>query len=115
MLKLFLLFVGLLAIGLIVWHIGPGRIYDVAAQLGPVALLVMLIPSVIMYVVEAYGWKVTLGPSTKDIPFWRLVVILVKWALAAIPATIVVMLIVMLVAAVFGGIFGLGMMMQRPV
>ena len=75
MLKLFLLFVGLLAIGLIVWHIGPGRIYDVAAQLGPVALLVMLIPSVIMYVVEAYGWKVTLGPSTKDIPFWRLLAI----------------------------------------
>jgi hypothetical protein len=50
-----------------------------------------------------------------DIPFWRLVVILVKWALAAIPATIVVMLIVMLVAAVFSGIFGLGMMMQRPI
>jgi len=74
-LKLFLLFVGLLAIGLIVRHIGPGRIYDVAAQLGPVALLVMLIPSVIMYVVEAYGWKVTLGPSAKDIPFWRLLAI----------------------------------------
>ena len=75
MLKLFLLFVGLLAIVLIVWHIGPGRIYDVAAQLGPVALLVMLIPSVIMYVVEAYGWKVTLGPSAKEIPFWRLLAI----------------------------------------
>jgi len=54
-----------------VWHIGPGRIYDAAAQLGPVALLVLLIPSVIMYAVEAYGWKVTLGPSAKDIPFWR--------------------------------------------
>ena len=50
-----------------------------------------------------------------DIPFWRLVVILVKWALAAIPATIIVMVIIMLVAALFGGIFGLGMMMQRPV
>ena len=50
-----------------------------------------------------------------DIPFWRLVVIFIKWALAAIPATIVVMIIVMIVAAVFGGIFGLGMMMQRPI
>lgn len=75
MLKLFLLFVGLLTLGFIVWHIGPGQIYDAAAQLGPVALLVMLIPSVIMYVVEAYGWKVTLGPSAKHIPFWRVLAI----------------------------------------
>ena len=75
MLRLFLLVVGLLTLGLIVWHIGPGNIYDTAAQLGPVALLVMLIPSVIMYAVEAYGWKVTLGPSGRDIPFWRVLAI----------------------------------------
>ena len=75
MLKLFLLALGLLTLGLIVWHIGPERIYDAAAQLGPVALLVMLIPSVVMYVVEAYGWKVTLGPSAKHIPFWRVLAI----------------------------------------
>ncbi len=75
MLRLFLLFVGFMTLGLIVWHIGPGNIYDAATHLGPVALLVMLIPSVIMYVVEAYGWKVTLGPSAKDIPFWRVLVI----------------------------------------
>ncbi len=75
MLKLFLLCAGLLALGFIVWHIGPERIYDVATRLGPVALLVMLIPSVIMYLVEAYGWKVTLGPSAKDLPFWRVLAI----------------------------------------
>jgi glycosyltransferase 2 family protein len=74
-LKLFLLVVGLLTLALIVWHIGPGQIYDAAVQLGPVALLVLLIPSVIMYVVEAYGWKVTLGPSAKAIPFWRVLAI----------------------------------------
>jgi len=74
-LRLFLLAVGLLTLGLIVWHIGPGNIYDTAAQLGPVALLVMLIPSVVMYVVEAYAWKVTLGPLGKEIPFWRVLVI----------------------------------------
>lgn len=71
MLKLALLFAGLVALFLMVWHIGPDRIYDATARLGPVALLAMLIPSTIMYVVEAYGWKVTLGPSAKDIPFWR--------------------------------------------
>jgi uncharacterized protein (TIRG00374 family) len=74
-LRLFLLIVGLLTLVLIVWHIGPGQIYDAAAKLGPVALLVLLIPSTIMYVVEAYGWKVTLGPSAKDIPFWRVLAI----------------------------------------
>ena len=75
MLKVFLLCAGLLAVGFIVWHIGPERIYAVAAQLGPFALLVMLIPSIIMYVVEAYGWKVTLGPSAKKLPFWRVLAI----------------------------------------
>ena len=75
MLKLVLLFAGLLALVLIVWQIGPQRIYEAAAQLGPVALLAMLIPSTVMYVVEAYGWKVTLGPSAKDIPFWRVLAI----------------------------------------
>ena len=75
MFKLLFLFVGLLTLVLIVWHIGPGQIFDAAAQLGPIALLVMLIPSIIMYVVEAYGWKVTLGPSAKGIPFWRVLAI----------------------------------------
>jgi len=75
MIKLALFFAGLLVLFLIVWQIGPERIYDAAAQLGPVALLVMLIPSTIMYAVEAYGWKVTLGPSAKDIPFWRVLAI----------------------------------------
>jgi hypothetical protein len=74
-LKISLLVVGLLTLAFIVWHIGPGQIYEAATQLGPVALLVLLIPSLIMYVVEAYGWKVTLGPSAKDIPFWRVLAI----------------------------------------
>jgi uncharacterized protein (TIRG00374 family) len=75
MLKLALFFAGFFALVLIVWQIGPQHIYDAAAQLGPVALLAMLIPSTIMYAVEAYGWKVTLGPSAKDIPFWRVLAI----------------------------------------
>jgi uncharacterized protein (TIRG00374 family) len=74
-LKGFLLVVGLLTLGFLVWHIGPERIYDAASQLGPVALLILLIPSTIMYVVEAYGWKITLGPSAKHIPFWRVLAI----------------------------------------
>jgi hypothetical protein len=45
-----------------------------------------------------------------DIPFWRLVAIFVKWALAAIPATIILIVIWMIVAAVFSTIFGHWMM-----
>jgi glycosyltransferase 2 family protein len=74
-LKIALLCGGLLTLGFLVWHIGPERIYDAASQLGPVALLVLLIPSMIMYIVEAYGWKITLGPSAKHIPFWRVLAI----------------------------------------
>jgi hypothetical protein len=45
-----------------------------------------------------------------DIPFWRMVAILIKWAIAAIPATIVISIIFGVIAAivglVFGGMFG---------
>ena len=75
MLRLFLLIAGLIALILLVWHIGPERIYEMAAQLGWTGLFVLLIPSTIMYVVEAYGWKITLGPSAKNIPFWRVLAI----------------------------------------
>ena len=75
MLRLVLLFVGLVTLGFLVWHIGPRNIYDAAATLGPVALLAILIPSLIMYVIEAYGWKVTLGDTAKHVPFWRLLAI----------------------------------------
>lgn len=37
-----------------------------------------------------------------DIPFWRMVAILVKWSLAAIPAAIVLTIIFMLIGAGVG-------------
>jgi uncharacterized protein (TIRG00374 family) len=74
-LRYLLLAFGLLTLGLLIWHIGPGNIYDAAAQLGPVALIAILIPSLVMYIVEAYGWKVTLGPSAQHVPFWRVLAI----------------------------------------
>lgn len=46
------------------------------------------------------------------IPFWSMVVLLVKWALAAIPAMIILlvigMILSMIVAAFFGGMGGMG-------
>jgi len=42
------------------------------------------------------------------IPFWSMVVLMVKWAIAAIPAVIILMLIAALVSAVLGMIPGGG-------
>ena len=67
-----LLALGLLTLTFLVWHIGPEKIYEATAQVGPWALLVILIPSFMMYVFEAYGWKLTLGSAGKGLPFWKL-------------------------------------------
>ncbi len=75
MLRYILLTLGLVVLSLLVWHIGPANIYEAATRLGPTALLALLIPSVIMYSVEAYGWKVVLGRAAQRIPFWRLLTI----------------------------------------
>jgi hypothetical protein len=40
-----------------------------------------------------------------EIPFWRMVAIMIKWTLAAIPAVIIVSIIFGVIGAVFGGIF----------
>ena len=41
-------------------------------------------------------------------PFWSMVVFMIKWAIASIPAIIILYILVILVAAVFWGIgFGL--------
>jgi hypothetical protein len=50
--------------------------------------------------------------SDIDIPFWRLVGIFIKWALAAIPAAIIVTVIMMIISGLIAMIFGLGWMMS---
>ena len=75
MLRYFLLALGLTVLGLLVWNIGPDKIYEAATRLGPLALVAILIPSFVMYAIEAYGWKVVLGKSAQAVPFWRLMAI----------------------------------------
>lgn len=40
------------------------------------------------------------------IPFWSMVVLMVKWALAAIPAVIILIIIGALLSMAFGALFG---------
>jgi hypothetical protein len=51
--------------------------------------------------------------SDIDIPFFRLIVIFVKWSLAAIPAAIILTLILTLVFGLLGTIFGPSFMHMR--
>jgi uncharacterized protein (TIRG00374 family) len=59
----------------LVWHIGPNRIMDLISDLGTGAILVILLPSLLMYVVETWGWRLTLGRYASAVPFWRLFLI----------------------------------------
>ncbi|MFO0732033.1 MAG: lysylphosphatidylglycerol synthase domain-containing protein [Nitrospiraceae bacterium] len=72
MLKLTLLVLGALTFSALIWNIGIARIYEAVTQLGPVALFIVLLPSLLMYLLEAYGWRVTLGDWADRLPFWRL-------------------------------------------
>ena len=40
------------------------------------------------------------------IPFWSMVVLMVKWALAAIPAIIILIVIGAILSAILGALFG---------
>jgi len=74
-LRYILLALGLIVLGFLVWQIGPGNIWDAALRLGPLSLVIILIPSLIMYVIEAYGWKLVLGSFGQVISFGRLFMI----------------------------------------
>lgn len=43
-----------------------------------------------------------------EIPFWRIVAILIKWFLASIPALIVLSIIFAIIGAILAAIFGEG-------
>lgn len=75
MLRYILLAVGLIVLCLLVWNVGPSNIYEAASKLGPSTLFLILIPSVVMYVIEAYGWHIVLGQAAQRVPFWRLLAI----------------------------------------
>ncbi|WP_447970815.1 flippase-like domain-containing protein [Nitrospira sp. M1] len=72
MLKFIFLAVGCVALAGIVWHIGPTSIINTAAQLGPLALGVILLPMVGVYALEALGWRLTLGTHAQRIGFAQL-------------------------------------------
>jgi hypothetical protein len=49
-----------------------------------------------------------------DVPFWRIVMIMIKWSIAAIPATIILVVIWALAAGLVGALLGTRMQMPAP-
>ena len=42
-----------------------------------------------------------------DVPFWRIVMILVKWSIASIPAMVILILLLAVLTAIVGGALSL--------
>jgi uncharacterized protein (TIRG00374 family) len=70
--KLIFLIIGLIALVGIVWHIGLEPILVAVSQLGTFPLIVILLPMVVVYGLEAWGWRLTLGASANRVGFLRL-------------------------------------------
>lgn len=71
-LKLIFLIIGLIGLIGIVLHIGLEPILLAVSQLGPLPLVVILLPMIVVYGLEAWGWRLTLGAYAKNVGFLRL-------------------------------------------
>ncbi len=72
MIRLIFLVIGLTVLGVLIWHVGPSQIVHTTEQLGVVPIGIILLPLLAVYVLEAYGWQLTLGPWADRVSFLRL-------------------------------------------
>ena len=72
MIRLIFLVLGLMALGALVWHVGLSHIVHTIEQLGFVSISIILLPVLAVYLLEAYGWKLTLGRWSERVGFLRL-------------------------------------------
>ncbi|RMH07024.1 MAG: TIGR00374 family protein [Nitrospirae bacterium] len=69
MIRLVFFLIGLLAFIGMVWHIGWTEIVRSIGHVGWLPFLVILLPTAVGYALEAYGWKLTLGPHAQVVRF----------------------------------------------
>ena len=72
MLKLIFLIVGLVAVIGIILHIGPEPILLATSRIGSWGMTLILLPMILVYGLEAFGWRLTLGRLAKRVSFLRL-------------------------------------------
>lgn len=85
MIRLVFLAAGVVVLGGLLWHIGPFRIWETMERVGGVAFCMILAPFLVVYVLDTYGWSLTLGPWASRVGFVRL--FMVRMAGEAINAT----------------------------
>ncbi len=72
MIRIGCLAVGLLVLGGLVWHLGPWRIVRTTEHIGVVPFCVILVPLLVVYCLDTYGWWLILGPWARRVGFVRL-------------------------------------------
>ncbi|MDE0144805.1 MAG: flippase-like domain-containing protein [Nitrospira sp.] len=85
MIRLVFLVAGVAVLGGLLWHIGPFRIWETVERVGLVASCMILVPFLVVYLLDTYGWSLTLGPWASRVGFVRL--FMVRMAGEAINAT----------------------------
>lgn len=72
MIRWLLLAVGLAVLAGLIGHIGLSQVRETVERVGLVACCVILIPLLVVYVLDAFGWALTLGPWAGRVGFARL-------------------------------------------
>ncbi len=72
MIRIALLTIGLLVLGGLLWHIGPSQVWETAEHVGFGAFCIILIPLLVVYGLDTYGWFLILGPWASRVGFVRL-------------------------------------------
>ena len=85
MIRLVFLAAGAVVLGGLLWHIGLFRIWETVERVGPVAFCMILVPFLVVYLLDTFGWSLTLGPWANRVGFVRL--FMVRMAGEAINAT----------------------------
>ncbi len=85
MIRLVFLVAGVVVLGGLLWHIGLFRIWGTVERVGLVAFCMILVPFLVVYLLDTYGWSLTLGRWASRVGFVRL--FMVRMAGEAINAT----------------------------
>lgn len=85
MIRWLLLAAGLVVLSGLIWHVGLSQIRETVERVGFVAFCIILAPLLVVYLLDMYGWSLTLGQWTSRVGFVRL--FMVRMAGEAINAT----------------------------
>jgi len=72
MIRFLLLAVGFVVLGGLIWHIGLSQVWETVERVGFVSFCIILVPLLVVYLLDTYGWFLTLGHWVSRVGFVRL-------------------------------------------